>query len=124
MICDDRRVGGAQLLVADDAAALAEREPDLAREHHVGLGADAADDSVGREPAAIAEHDGGDALVAVEGKPAQFLSQVRDNNLHLVSVEYDKALRGEYLPAQLSAEDYPNLISGSAPVGTSWMMMF
>jgi branched-chain amino acid transport system substrate-binding protein len=59
-----------------------------------------------------------DALVAVEGKPAQFLSQVRDNNLHLVSVDYDKALRGEYLPAQLSAEDYPNLISGSAPVGT------
>jgi branched-chain amino acid transport system substrate-binding protein len=59
-----------------------------------------------------------DAVVAVEGKPAQFLSQVRDSNLHLVSVDYDKALRGEYLPAQLAAEDYPNLISGSAPVGT------
>jgi TRAP-type uncharacterized transport system substrate-binding protein len=59
-----------------------------------------------------------DAIVAVEGKPLQWLSQVNDPNLHLVPVEYDKSLRDEYLPAQLSAEDYPNLISSSAPVGT------
>jgi branched-chain amino acid transport system substrate-binding protein len=58
-----------------------------------------------------------DAIVVVEGKPLQWLTQVRDTNLHLVSVDYDKSLRGEYLPAQLSAEDYPNLISG-ASVGT------
>jgi branched-chain amino acid transport system substrate-binding protein len=59
-----------------------------------------------------------DAIIAVEGKPLQWLSQVNDSNLHLVPVEYDKSLRDEYLPAQLSSEDYPNLISGSAPVGT------
>jgi branched-chain amino acid transport system substrate-binding protein len=59
-----------------------------------------------------------DAIIAVEGKPLQWLSQVSDSNLHLVPVEYDKPLRDEYLPAQLSSEDYPNLISSSAPVGT------
>jgi branched-chain amino acid transport system substrate-binding protein len=59
-----------------------------------------------------------DAIIAVEGKPLQWLAQVNDPNLHLVPVEYDKSLRDEYLPAQLSSEDYPNLISSSAPVGT------
>jgi ABC-type branched-subunit amino acid transport system substrate-binding protein/TRAP-type uncharacterized transport system substrate-binding protein len=59
-----------------------------------------------------------DAVVVVEGKPLQWLTQVRDANLHLVPVDYDKSLRDEYLPAQLSAQEYPNLISGSAPVGT------
>jgi branched-chain amino acid transport system substrate-binding protein len=59
-----------------------------------------------------------DAIIAVEGKPLQWLSQVNDPNLHLVPVEYERPLREEYLPAQLSSEDYPNLISGSAPVGT------
>jgi TRAP-type uncharacterized transport system substrate-binding protein len=58
-----------------------------------------------------------DAVVVVEGKPLQWLTQVRDANLHLVPVDYDKSLRDEYLPAQLSAQEYPNLISGS-PVGT------
>ena len=33
-------------------------------------------------------------------------------------VDYDKPLREDYLPAQLTAEDYPNLISASTPVGT------
>jgi hypothetical protein len=59
-----------------------------------------------------------DAIMAVEGKPLQWLSQVSDSNLHLIPVEYDKSLRDEYLPAQLSSADYPNLISSSAPVGT------
>jgi branched-chain amino acid transport system substrate-binding protein len=59
-----------------------------------------------------------DAIVAVEGKPLQWLSQVRDPNLHLVPVEYDKALQVDYLPSQLSSADYPNLISDSAPVDT------
>jgi branched-chain amino acid transport system substrate-binding protein len=59
-----------------------------------------------------------DAIIAVEGKPLQWLSQVNDPNLHLVPVNYDKSLRDEYLPAQLSAEDYPNLISGADPVDT------
>jgi branched-chain amino acid transport system substrate-binding protein len=59
-----------------------------------------------------------DAIIAVEGKPLQWLGQVNDPSLHLVPVEYDTSLRDEYLPAQLSSEDYPNLISSSAPVGT------
>jgi branched-chain amino acid transport system substrate-binding protein len=59
-----------------------------------------------------------DAIIAVEGKPLQWLSQVNDSNLHLVPVDYDKSLRDEYLPAQLSSEDYPNLISGAGHVDT------
>ncbi|WP_316182343.1 MULTISPECIES: ABC transporter substrate-binding protein [unclassified Bradyrhizobium] len=59
-----------------------------------------------------------DAIITVEGKPVQWLSQVSDPNLHLVPVDYDKALHDDYLPAQLSAEDYPNLVGASAPVNT------
>jgi branched-chain amino acid transport system substrate-binding protein len=59
-----------------------------------------------------------DAIIAVEGKPVQWLNQVNDPDLHLVAVDYDKSLREDYLPAQLSAEDYPNLISASGRVST------
>ncbi len=59
-----------------------------------------------------------DAIIAVEGKPLQWLAQVNDTNLHLVPVDYDKSLRDEYLPAQFSSEDYPNLVSASNPVDT------
>ncbi|WP_316227247.1 ABC transporter substrate-binding protein [Bradyrhizobium sp. SZCCHNR1047] len=59
-----------------------------------------------------------DAIITVEGKPVQWLSQVSDPNLHLVPVDYDKALHDDYLPAQLSAEDYPNLVGASASVNT------
>jgi TRAP-type uncharacterized transport system substrate-binding protein len=59
-----------------------------------------------------------DAIVAVEGKPVQWLAQLNDPSLHLVPVDYDKSLRDEYLPAQLTSEDYPNLISGSDSIDT------
>lgn len=59
-----------------------------------------------------------DAIIAVEGKPLQWLNQVNDPNLHLVPVEYDKALHDDYLPAQLTSEDYPNLVSAGARVNT------
>jgi branched-chain amino acid transport system substrate-binding protein len=59
-----------------------------------------------------------DAIITVEGKPLQWLTQVNDPNLHLVPIDYDKSLRDDYLPAQLSSEDYPNLISASNPVDT------
>ena len=59
-----------------------------------------------------------DAVVAVEGKPVQWLAEVNDPNLHLVPVDYEKPLREEYLPAQLSSADYPNLVSAEAPVDT------
>jgi branched-chain amino acid transport system substrate-binding protein len=59
-----------------------------------------------------------DAIITVEGKPLEWLTRVHDSNLHLVPVDYDKSLRDDYLPAQLSSEDYPNLISPSNPVDT------
>jgi branched-chain amino acid transport system substrate-binding protein len=59
-----------------------------------------------------------DAIVAIEGKPLQWLSQVSDPNLHLVPVGYEKPLHEEYLPSKLSSADYPNLISDAAPVDT------
>jgi branched-chain amino acid transport system substrate-binding protein len=59
-----------------------------------------------------------DAIITVEGKPLQWLTLVNDPNLHLVPIDYDKSLRDDYLPAQLSSEDYPNLISASNPVDT------
>ena len=59
-----------------------------------------------------------DAIVAVEGKPLQWLSQVVDPNLHLVPVGYEKPLQDEYLPSKLTSADYPNLISDAAPVDT------
>ena len=59
-----------------------------------------------------------DAMIAVEGKPVQWLKELNDPNLHLVNVDYDKALRDDYLPAQLSPEDYPNLIPASTHVET------
>ena len=59
-----------------------------------------------------------DAIVAVEGKPLQWLSQVNDPNLHLVPVEYEKSLNEEYLLSKFTSADYPNLVSDSAPVDT------
>ena len=59
-----------------------------------------------------------DAILAVEGKPSQWLSQIRDRDLHLVPVEYDKSLQTEYLPSKLTSEDYPNLIATGAVVDT------
>ena len=52
-----------------------------------------------------------DAVIAVQGKPSKAITQIKDDRLHLVPVEYAKSLQGDYLPASLSAKDYPNLIS-------------
>jgi TRAP transporter TAXI family solute receptor len=54
---------------------------------------------------------GVDAVIAVQGKPSKAVTQVKDDRLHLVPVDYDKSLQGDYLPATLTAKDYPNLIS-------------
>ena len=34
-----------------------------------------------------------DAIVAIEGKPLQWLNQINDRNLHLVPVDYAKPLQ-------------------------------
>ncbi len=59
-----------------------------------------------------------DAIVAIEGKPVQWLSQITDRNLHLVPVEYAKNLQEEYLPSKLSSQDYPNLVADGSSVET------
>jgi TRAP transporter TAXI family solute receptor len=52
-----------------------------------------------------------DAVIVVGGKPYKSVSSFKDDRFHLVSVNYEKPLQGDYLPASLSAKDYPNLIS-------------
>jgi TRAP transporter TAXI family solute receptor len=59
-----------------------------------------------------------DAVIAVQGKPSRIISQIKDDRLHLVPVEYAKPLQNDYLPAGLSAKDYPNLISDQQQVDT------
>ncbi|MEH2607910.1 branched-chain amino acid transport system substrate-binding protein [Bradyrhizobium sp. AZCC 1693] len=59
-----------------------------------------------------------DAIVAIEGKPLQWLNQIQDRNLHLVPVDYAKPLQEEYLPSKLSSADYPNLVADGGSVET------
>ena len=59
-----------------------------------------------------------DAVIAVQGKPSKTVTLVKDDRLHLVPVEYSKPLQNDYLPATLSAKDYPNLISDQEQVDT------
>ena len=59
-----------------------------------------------------------DAIVAIEGKPLQWLNQVNDRNLHLVPVDYAKNLQEEYLPSKLSSQDYPSLVAEGGSVET------
>jgi TRAP transporter TAXI family solute receptor len=59
-----------------------------------------------------------DAVIAVQGKPSKAISQFKDDRFHLVPVDYAKPLQNDYLPAILTAADYPNLISGQEQVDT------
>ncbi len=59
-----------------------------------------------------------DAVIAVQGKPSKVISQFNDNRFHLVPVDYAKPLQNDYLPATLSAADYPNLIAAGQSVDT------
>jgi TRAP transporter TAXI family solute receptor len=59
-----------------------------------------------------------DAVIAVQGKPSKAVSAFKDERFHLVQVDYAKPLQGDYLPASLSAKDYPNLISDQEQVDT------
>jgi TRAP transporter TAXI family solute receptor len=53
-----------------------------------------------------------DAVIVVGGKPYKSVSNfVNDGRFHLVTVDYDQPLQGDYLPARLTSADYPNLIS-------------
>jgi TRAP transporter TAXI family solute receptor len=59
-----------------------------------------------------------DAVIAVQGKPSKATTQIDDDNLHLVPIEYAKALQVDYLPAELDYEDYPKLIDKGQRVDT------
>lgn len=59
-----------------------------------------------------------DAVIAAGGKPYKSVSQFKDDRFHLVPVEYAKPLQGDYLPATLTAKDYPNLIAEHEQVDT------
>ena len=59
-----------------------------------------------------------DAVIVVGGKPYKAVSSFKDDRFHLVTVDYDKPLQDDYLPATLSAKDYPNLIGEGEKVDT------
>ena len=59
-----------------------------------------------------------DAVIAVQGKPSKATTQIDDDNLHLVPVEYARSLQDDYLPATLDYEDYPKLIDKGQRVDT------
>jgi TRAP transporter TAXI family solute receptor len=60
-----------------------------------------------------------DAVIVVGGKPYKSVSSfVNDGRFHLVRVDYDKPLQNDYLPATLTAKDYPNLIAEGEKVDT------
>jgi TRAP transporter TAXI family solute receptor len=59
-----------------------------------------------------------DAVIAVQGKPSRIIGQIKDDRLHFVPVDYAKSLQNDYLPARLSAKEYPNLMSDQEQVDT------
>jgi TRAP transporter TAXI family solute receptor len=60
-----------------------------------------------------------DAVIVVGGKPYKSVSTFNnDGRFHLVKVDYEKPLQGDYLPATLTSKDYPNLIPEGETVDT------
>ncbi len=61
-----------------------------------------------------------DAVIVVGGKPYKSVSNFTNDGgrFHLVKVDYEKPLQGDYLPATLTAKDYPNLIAEGESVDT------
>jgi TRAP transporter TAXI family solute receptor len=60
-----------------------------------------------------------DAVIVVGGKPYKSVSGfVNDGRFHLVTVDYDRPLQADYLPATLTSKDYPNLIPDGQKVDT------
>ncbi len=59
-----------------------------------------------------------DAMVAVQGAPSKFTTQIKDDRFHFVPIDYAAPLQVDYLPAQLKSEDYPALIPAGKRVDT------
>jgi TRAP-type uncharacterized transport system substrate-binding protein len=60
------------------------------------------------------------ALVYIGGKPISLFGSLRpQEGLHLLSIPFTtKMMPSTYLPARLTAEDYPDLVAADAPVDT------
>jgi TRAP transporter TAXI family solute receptor len=60
-----------------------------------------------------------DALVYVGGKPSRAFDKIgHKDKVHFLDVEYLPGLQAAYLPAIMTAEDYPDLIATNESVGT------
>ena len=60
-----------------------------------------------------------DALVYVGGKPSRALDKIsHKDKVHFLDVEYLPGLQATYLPAIMTAEDYPGLVAPNESVGT------
>src|SRR6266700_2838108 len=59
-----------------------------------------------------------DAMISVQGKPSKFNAGVKDENFHFVPIDYAKTLQTDYLPAQLTSDDYPNMIPKGERIDT------
>jgi branched-chain amino acid transport system substrate-binding protein len=59
-----------------------------------------------------------DAVIAVEAKPDTSIANFSDANLHFVPIDYSQPLQGDYLPATLTADDYPDLVPKGERVHT------
>ena len=60
-----------------------------------------------------------DALVYVGGKPSPAFDKItHKDKVHFLDVEYLAALQANYLPAIITAEDYPGLVAPNESVGT------
>src|SRR5438132_5630528 len=59
-----------------------------------------------------------DAMIWVQGKPSKFSTTVKDDNFHFIPVDYAKSLQPDFLPAQLTSEDYPNLVAKGERIDT------
>jgi len=58
-------------------------------------------------------------LAFVAGKPAPFFHDIKgDDGLHLLAVPLNPVMAAGYLPARLTAADYPSLVPQSRPVDT------
>ena len=60
-----------------------------------------------------------DALVYVGGKPSRAFDKIsHKDKVHFLDVEYLPGLQAAYLPAIMTAEDYPGLVASNESVGT------
>lgn len=59
-----------------------------------------------------------DAMIWVQGKPSKFTTTIKEDNFHFLPVDYAKPLQADYLPAQLTSEDYPNVIAKGDRIDT------